>query len=167
MITVQLAPGARTAAVPVQLLVAMLKYRVVRLPLPPAPGAGSVTPVIVTLALPAAAVLVSVTVPLAFAGYAVPAGKEISRRVVGVAATPDTPVPVRLTGEPVTAALLSAVILPSATETDALSTALLTLGPPGHDAIAALRSDMKTLVVSETDGQFRIKAKGIPVQPIE
>jgi len=74
-ITVQLAPGARTAAAPVQLLVAILKYRVVRLPLPPLPAAGSVTEVTVTLALPAAAALLSVTVPVAVvSGYADPAG---------------------------------------------------------------------------------------------
>ena len=73
-ITVQFAPGARTA--PVQLLVVMEKYRVARVPLPPAPpGAGRVTPVTVTLALPAGAVLVSVTVPWALdCGYTVNAG---------------------------------------------------------------------------------------------
>lgn len=70
------------------------------------------------------------------------------------------------TGEPATGAVLSAVVLPSATETDALSTALLTLGPPGHDSIANLRSGMRTLVVAETGGTFCVKAKGIAVQPV-
>src|SRR5688572_1523820 len=41
------------------------------------------------------------------------------------------------TGEPTNAAVLSAVVLPSATETDALSTALLTLGPAGLVQIAS------------------------------
>jgi len=56
------------------------------------------------------------------------------------------------TGEPASRALLSAVVLPSATETDALSTALLVAGPDGHDSIAALRPDMRTLVVAADDG---------------
>jgi thiamine biosynthesis lipoprotein len=43
------------------------------------------------------------------------------------------------TGEPVSRAQLSAVILPSATETDALSTALLALGPDGKSMIQQLR----------------------------
>jgi thiamine biosynthesis lipoprotein len=67
------------------------------------------------------------------------------------------------TGRPATAAILAAVILPSATETDALSTALLTLGPEGHERIANLRPGMKSLVVSETDGQFSVQSNGIPV----
>ncbi len=70
------------------------------------------------------------------------------------------------TGQPATGTLLSAVVLPSATETDALSTALLTLGPPGHDCIANLRSGMRTLIVAETGGTFCVKAKGIAVQPV-
>ncbi len=40
------------------------------------------------------------------------------------------------TGEPALGTVLAAVVLPSATETDALSTALLTLGAAGHEAIA-------------------------------
>lgn len=50
-------------------------------------------------------------------------------------------------GEPVTNASLSAVILRSATETDALSTALLTLGPAGHEKIHRLRPGMRSLIV--------------------
>ena len=50
-------------------------------------------------------------------------------------------------GEPVTNARLSAVILPAATETDALSTALLTFGPAGHAKIAALRPGLRSLIV--------------------
>jgi thiamine biosynthesis lipoprotein len=65
------------------------------------------------------------------------------------------------TGHPSTAALLSAVILPSATETDALSTALLTLGPEGHEQITALRPGMRTLVVAEGASQLVTKSSGI------
>jgi len=67
------------------------------------------------------------------------------------------------TGQPVKGALLAAVVLPSATETDALSTALLTLGSAGHDRIASLRPGMRTLLVleSETDKQLHVESKGI------
>jgi thiamine biosynthesis lipoprotein len=65
------------------------------------------------------------------------------------------------TGEPALGAVLAAVVLPSATETDALSTALLTLGDAGHDVIARLRPGMRTLVVSESAGQLQVEAKGI------
>ncbi len=66
------------------------------------------------------------------------------------------------TGKPVSKAVLSAVILTSATETDALSTALLTLGARGHDHIASLRRGMRTLVMwSEGRTQFRFRNKGI------
>ena len=68
------------------------------------------------------------------------------------------------TGEPAIGTVLAAVVLPSATETDALSTALLTLGAAGHDAIAMLRPGMRTLVVSESGGQLRVEAKGIKVR---
>ena len=52
------------------------------------------------------------------------------------------------TAQPVEAALLSVVVLASATETDALSTALLTLGTPGLQQIASLRVGTRCLVVS-------------------
>jgi thiamine biosynthesis lipoprotein len=51
------------------------------------------------------------------------------------------------TGQPVASTALAAVVLPSATETDALSTALLTLGPAGQDRLTSLRPGMKTLLV--------------------
>ena len=68
-------------------------------------------------------------------------------------------------GEPVDGAVLAAVASPSATESDALSTALLILGSAGHERVAALRAGMRTLVVSrgEQDGQFSVKANGIPL----
>ena len=56
------------------------------------------------------------------------------------------------TAQPVNGALLAAVVLASATETDALSTALLVLGAEGRDFISKLRPGMKTLVWSETAG---------------
>ena len=67
------------------------------------------------------------------------------------------------TGQPATGTALAAVVLPSATETDALSTALLTLGAPGHQTIATLRPGMRTLLVADSDGHFRVLARGIPV----
>jgi FAD:protein FMN transferase len=51
------------------------------------------------------------------------------------------------TGQPVESARLSAVVLPSATETDALSTALLTLGKTGHKTINSLRPGMRSVLV--------------------
>lgn len=67
------------------------------------------------------------------------------------------------TGRPVQRALLAAVILPSATETDALSTALLTLGKTKIDYLTELRRGMGTLVV---DSQSKIASKGIVRDPI-
>jgi len=60
--------------------------------------------------------------------------------------------------------LLSAIVLPSATETDALSTALLVAGAGGHDRIAALRPDMRTLVISRNDigTGIRMDGRGLP-----
>ena len=65
------------------------------------------------------------------------------------------------TGQPANRALLSVVVLPSATETDALSTALLVLGAEGHDSISRLRPGMKTMLVTETDGAVRTETRGI------
>jgi thiamine biosynthesis lipoprotein len=67
-------------------------------------------------------------------------------------------------GQPVTGALLAAVITASATETDALSTALLVAGKAGHDQIANVRAGMRTLVLSEAAGpgeEFSILGRGI------
>jgi thiamine biosynthesis lipoprotein len=70
------------------------------------------------------------------------------------------------TGWPIAGALLAAVVLPSATETDTLSTALLTLGSAGHEQIASLRPGMRTLLIleSEPGAQLRVEAKGITIQ---
>jgi thiamine biosynthesis lipoprotein len=67
------------------------------------------------------------------------------------------------TGWPVNNAVQAAVVLPSATETDALSTALLVMGLEGHEAISRLRPDMRTLIVAPAEQDFRMKAKGIDV----
>jgi FAD:protein FMN transferase len=67
------------------------------------------------------------------------------------------------TGAPAEGALLAAVVLPSAAETDAFSTALLLGGLAGHDQVSRLRDNMRTLVVernSET-GQLVMAGKGI------
>jgi thiamine biosynthesis lipoprotein ApbE len=47
----------------------------------------------------------------------------------------------------VSRAVLAAVVLPSATETDALSTALLVEGPAGAAKIKRLRPGMRILVL--------------------
>ena len=64
------------------------------------------------------------------------------------------------TGQPARASLLSAVTLPSATETDALSTALLTLGHEGYNRILPLRPGMRALIAAESDGQLLTYAYG-------
>jgi thiamine biosynthesis lipoprotein len=68
------------------------------------------------------------------------------------------------TGQPVDNAVLSAVVLPSATETDALSTALLVVGADGHKKIARLRPAMKTLVVGASASHFRPESNGISLK---
>ena len=64
------------------------------------------------------------------------------------------------TGQPVAGTVLAAVVMPSATEADALSTALLTLGTAGHDTLANLRPGMRTLVVAEVAGSFQVRGQG-------
>ena len=64
------------------------------------------------------------------------------------------------TGQPGRGAVLAAVVLPSATETDALSTALLTLGPAGHERISRLRPGIRTLLVIERDGKLESETRG-------
>jgi thiamine biosynthesis lipoprotein len=68
------------------------------------------------------------------------------------------------TGQPVTNAVLAAVVLPSATETDALSTALLVLGAEEDGQIAQLRPHMQTLVVGAGAASFLPKSTGIPIK---
>jgi thiamine biosynthesis lipoprotein len=61
------------------------------------------------------------------------------------------------TGEPAQSAVLAAVVLPSATETDALSTALLLLGSNGHAQIANLRSGMRTFLMLGAKEGFHVE----------
>ena len=70
------------------------------------------------------------------------------------------------TGCPAQNALLAAVVLPSATETDALSTALLTLGAAGHKRVAGLRKGMRTLVAYRADRteEMQIEANSISLK---
>ncbi len=65
------------------------------------------------------------------------------------------------TGWPADAAVLAAVATTSATESDALSTALITVGLPGHEAISKLRPGLRTLVVAQTETGLQVRAKGI------
>jgi thiamine biosynthesis lipoprotein len=64
-------------------------------------------------------------------------------------------------GRPADLAVLAAVAGSSATETDALSTALLVLGEAGHDRIAALRPGLRTLVLAGSANDLRATARGI------
>jgi len=64
------------------------------------------------------------------------------------------------TGHPTESALLSAVVLASATDTDALSTALLTLGRPGLARLAELRPSLRALVVGQEAGLMSMVAHG-------
>ena len=70
------------------------------------------------------------------------------------------------TGEPAATAVLAAVALPSATESDALSTALLVLGRDGHERITGLRPGMRTLLVSQARAEqgFEFQASGIRLE---
>jgi len=68
------------------------------------------------------------------------------------------------TGYPADNAHLAAVVLPSATETDALSTALLTIGPSAQDTIALLRPNLRSLVMKLLDGSPpQIHTRGIQI----
>lgn len=71
------------------------------------------------------------------------------------------------TGEPASEAGLAAVVLPSATETDAISTALLTLGRSGHAHVAGLRRKVRTLLAGAQDqtGGIWMEARGIDAFP--
>ncbi|HEY3862161.1 MAG TPA: FAD:protein FMN transferase [Verrucomicrobiae bacterium] len=66
-------------------------------------------------------------------------------------------------GHPVNNAAQAAVVLPSATETDALSTALLVAGLERHDAISRLRPGMATLVIAPAEQGSRVEARGISI----
>lgn len=63
-------------------------------------------------------------------------------------------------GEPVTHSALAAVVLPSATETDALSTGLLVLGSEGLERIAARRPAGKFLLVTRAGEGWAARWRG-------
>jgi thiamine biosynthesis lipoprotein len=67
------------------------------------------------------------------------------------------------TGQPVQGAVLAAVVVASATESDALSTALLVLGPAGLDRMAGLRPGLKALLVTDARDGFKVETRGIPL----
>jgi thiamine biosynthesis lipoprotein len=67
------------------------------------------------------------------------------------------------TGRPAAHAQLAAVVLPSGTETDALSTALLVMGPEGFNTLTALRPEMRALVAGT--GTQRWISRGIELNP--
>lgn len=69
------------------------------------------------------------------------------------------------TGAPADRAILAAVVLPSATETDALSTALLTVGSAGHAQIIGLRRGIYTLVAEPTPNGVRVECHGMGTSP--
>jgi thiamine biosynthesis lipoprotein ApbE len=71
-----------------------------------------------------------------------------------------------VSGKPVLKGLLAAVALPSATDTDALSTALLTSGINGFDTIASLCPGLRCLLVEAGRGrkQIHIHASGIEAE---
>jgi thiamine biosynthesis lipoprotein len=72
------------------------------------------------------------------------------------------------TGEPANRALLAVVTTTCATETDALSTALLTLGPAGMNPISALRPGLRAMVVADggDSGRYQIESRGVAVLPL-
>jgi thiamine biosynthesis lipoprotein len=61
------------------------------------------------------------------------------------------------TGQPAENAVMAAVALPSATETDALSTALLLSGSAGHNHLAGLRPGMRTFLMLGAKEGFRVE----------
>ncbi len=69
------------------------------------------------------------------------------------------------TGNPTQEAVAAAVVVRSATESDALSTALLTMGPPGLSKISGNRAGTKALVVSRAGekNDFRIVSVGMDI----
>lgn len=71
------------------------------------------------------------------------------------------------TGHPVHRALLAVVVLPSATETDALATALLTAGQDGLDTMTRLRPDRRTLLMLPGEDGVHVQSHGIALDKNE
>ena len=72
------------------------------------------------------------------------------------------------TGAPADTALLAVVVTDCATETDAFSTALLTVGPRGLAAISAVRTGLRALVVAAGYGRevCQVTSRGVEVLPM-
>jgi thiamine biosynthesis lipoprotein len=70
------------------------------------------------------------------------------------------------TGQPADSALLAAVALPDATETDALSTALITLGRGSCSFIGSLRPGGRALAASLENGKLTASGHGIAPGPL-
>lgn len=64
------------------------------------------------------------------------------------------------TGEPAERALLAAVVLPDSTQADALSTALLTLGPAGTEMLQRIRPASRSVVIAH---DRVVRSHGIPL----
>ncbi|MEX0748182.1 MAG: FAD:protein FMN transferase, partial [Rhodothermales bacterium] len=69
-------------------------------------------------------------------------------------------------GRPVEGAVLAAVVLPSATEADALSTALLVLGDEGAHWASGYNG-LRMLQIFPAEGRFEAVEAGIPILPTE
>jgi FAD:protein FMN transferase len=65
------------------------------------------------------------------------------------------------TGAPAERAIMAAVAVPSATESDALSTALLTLGAAGHATLAAIRPGARTFTIERRGTGIACEGHGI------
>lgn len=71
------------------------------------------------------------------------------------------------TGHPANRALLAVVVLPSATETDALATALLTAGQEGFQTMTNLRPNLRALLMLPGEDGLRVQSRGIAVGATE
>lgn len=71
-------------------------------------------------------------------------------------------------GEPTDAAVLAAIVHPSATDTDALSTALLALGIGGLDTVTAFDNRTRALVIARSvePSAFQVATKGIEINSV-
>ncbi|HUR47361.1 MAG TPA: FAD:protein FMN transferase [Candidatus Saccharimonadales bacterium] len=70
------------------------------------------------------------------------------------------------TGEPASKAVLSAVIVPEATDSDALSTALLAGGEREHEKFSEWRPEMRNILLENADekGEARVHSRGIELR---
>lgn len=65
------------------------------------------------------------------------------------------------TGQPATSAVLAAVVLPSGTEAEAFSTALVILGSDGQERLSRLRPGMGNLLVRESGGEYQVQCRNL------